>query len=376
MIYLDHAATTPMSDAALQKMKEVLSENWGNPSSQYGMGRQANALLESSRAEMAALLHCSRNEIFFTSGGTESDNSVVYGLAAAQPQKKHIITSPIEHHAMLEPCAFLASMGYEISYLPVNSDGFVSPDDLERFLRDDTLFVSVMMANNETGAIQPVHELARTAQKYGVPFHTDAVQAVGHIPVNLEEMPVSLLSLSGHKFGGPKGIGALFVREGTRLAETIRGGAQEHHRRAGTENVAAVCAMTEALKDSIRNENAGKIASLRDYLRNNILGTIPDVYLSASMQSCLPGHLYLRIAGVRTEALLIALDMEGICASATSACEAGAVEKSHVLEAMKIDTTNMALLRLTVGRNNTKEEMEKVITVLQRVIPRLRSFTA
>lgn len=371
MIYLDHAATTPVRDEVLTAMLPYFSKSFANASSGYAPARESRAAVDRARSEVAAVLRAKPNEIYFTSGGSESDNWALMGTTSANPEKKHIITTKIEHHAVLHACQALERRGYAITYLDVDEKGRVSAESFERSIRPDTLLASVMLANNEVGTIEPVAQLSRIARAHGVLMHTDAVQAVGHIPVDVREMGVDLLSMSAHKFGGPKGCGALYVRSGVRMDNLIYGGAQERNMRAGTENVPAIVGMGKALALSVQNmaEDAAKISGLRDELEARLI-RLGGVRVNGDAENRLPGHLHVSIEGADTSLLLMQLDMLGIAVSAGSACSSGSAQRSHVIEAMKLSGEKQADIRLSLGAENTREEIAAVEEALRRIIKR------
>lgn len=371
MIYLDHAATTPVRGIVLEAMLPYFAERYSNASSGYASARESRAALDRARGEVASVLGAKPQEIYFTSGGSESDNWALMGIASAHPEKKHIITTKIEHHAVLNTCHALEKRGYEITYLGVDQSGRVSAEGFQRAIRPDTLIASVMLANNEVGTIETVSVLSQIAHEHGVLMHTDAVQAVGHIPVSVDALGIDLLSISAHKFGGPKGCGALYVRSGVRIDNLIYGGAQERTLRAGTENVPAIVGMGKALQLSAKNmaEDMERIAALRDHLQERIMA-LGGVRVNGDSQNRLPGHLHISIAGANTSLLLMKLDMAGIAASAGSACSSGAAERSHVIEAMGLAGENQADIRFSLGADNTFEELAAVEEAMRRILKR------
>ena len=371
MIYFDHAATTPVSDEALAAMLPYFSSSFANASGSYASARSARAAIDRARGEVAAAIGAKPAEVYFTSGGSEADNWALMGAASAHPHKKHIITTNIEHHAVLHTCQALEKRGYEITYLPVDTLARVSPEDFARAIRPDTLIASVMLANNEVGTIEPVAQLSKIAHEYGVLMHTDAVQAVGHIPVDADALQVDLLSISAHKFGGPKGCGALYVRSGVRLDNLIYGGAQERSMRAGTENVPAVVGMGKALSVAHKNmdEHAQKTAALRDELQARLV-QLGGIQVNGDQEKRLPGHLHVSIDGANTSMLLMRLDMAGIAVSAGSACTSGATERSHVIQAMGLANENQADIRFSLSENNTIEEIAATEDAMRRILRR------
>ena len=375
-IYLDHAATTPVDPAVAQVMQPYLDAVFGNPSAVYRDGQAARAGVEEARRQVAALLKAEPASIFFTSGGSESDNWAIKGTAfALRARGRHLITTAIEHPAVLGTCAFLERCGFEITYLPVDSVGLVDPKALKAAIQDDTILVSVMAANNEIGTVEPIAELAAVAHAAGVRFHTDAVQACGNVSMDVRVLEVDLLSLSGHKFYGPKGAGALYVRPGCKLEPLIHGGEQERGRRAGTENTAAIVGIGAAAKLAAADQAAGarREAALRDALIAG-LTAIPGVRLTGHPERRLPGNASFCFDDLRSEALLTALDLAGIEASGGSACTAGSLSPSHVLTAIGVPENRARnALRLTLGRGTTAKQIEQTVTAVRRIVERLRA---
>jgi len=378
-IYLDNAATTPVSAEVLAAMMPCFSEFFGNPSSVHAFGRDSRKLIENAREQVAKALGAKKNEIYFTGGGSESDNWAIKGIALARSDKgKHIITSKIEHHAVLHTCAALEKQGYEVTYLPVDAEGLIDPADVEKAIRPDTILVSIMMANNEIGTIEPVEEIGAICKAHGVPFHTDAVQAVGNMPIDVKKMNIDMLSLSAHKFHGPKGVGVLYVRSGLRLSNLVDGGAQERGKRAGTENIAGIVGLGKAIEIATSNisAKAAREAYLRDLLLDGILNNIPDVRVNGSMKHRLPGNLNVSIRYIEGEGMLLMLDMNGIAASSGSACTSGSLDPSHVLLAIGLDhATAHGSLRLSLTENNTEAEIQKTVEVLTKAVERLRAMS-
>lgn len=380
IIYVDNAATTPVSKPVLEAMLPYFSEQYGNPSSIfYNFGAQSNQVVQIAHERVAKCLGCTANEVFFTSCGTEADNWAIKGTATrmARNGKKHLITSAIEHHAVLHSMKTLEKQGFEITYLPVDADGFVSGQDLENAIRPDTALVTIMMANNEIGTIQPIKKLAEIAHHHGVWFHTDAVQAVGSIPVNVQELGVDMLSLSAHKFQGPKGMGALYVRKGILPDVFMDGGAQEHNRRAGTENVAGMVGLATALELATQDlpSKMAKISAMRDIVLQNIQ-KMPQVKINGTLDSAkrLPGNVNASFIAAEGESLLLMLDMKGICASSGSACASGSLDPSHVLLAIGLaHEVAHCSLRISVGAQNTPQEMQEVCNALEGIVPAVRS---
>ncbi|MDR1600122.1 MAG: cysteine desulfurase NifS [Oscillospiraceae bacterium] len=378
-VYLDNAATTRVKPEVAAAMTPYFTELYGNPSSVHAYGRETRKAVEEQRAKLARALNASPEEIFFTGCGTESDNWAIKG-AAARPAKKgrHIITSAVEHHAVLHTCEELGKQGFEVTYLPVTDQGLVQPAALAAAVRPDTTVVSIMMANNEIGTIQPVAELAAIAHEYGALFHTDAVQAVGSIPVDVKALGVDMLSLSAHKFHGPKGIGALFIKKGTRVDTFMHGGAQERGRRAGTENVPYIVGMGEAigLAAARLEENSKRVRGMRDRLIDGLLDRIPEIRVNGDREQRLPGNVNVSIRYVEGESLLLALDMKGIAASSGSACTSGSLDPSHVLLAIGLPhEIAHGSLRLSLSDENTDAEMDYVLEELPGIVARLREMS-
>jgi cysteine desulfurase len=377
VIYLDHAATTPVDPAVLEAMLPFLGAVYGNPSSVYGPGRQARAAIDGARDAVAAALGCESREVIFTSGGSESDNLALRGVAIRNRDRgNHIICSQVEHHAVLHTCQDLERAGFEVTYLPVDPYGRVDPEDLRIALRPDTLLVSVMTGNNEVGTIQPVRELAAiTHQQGSAYFHTDAVQAFGKLPVKVDDMGADLLTISAHKINGPKGVGALFVRMGTRIQPLITGGGHERNRRAGTENVAGIAGLSEAVRlaEDNRERDAGAMRAVRDQLIGGLLDGLPDANLTGHPTERLPHHASFVIPGVEGDALLMRLDRAGVYASSGSACTSGSLEPSHVLLAMGISPREaLSSLRLTVGKSTSAADIAAAVELITENVSALR----
>lgn len=379
-IYLDHAATTPPHPAVIEAMLPYWQEMWGNPSSLYAAGRQARAALDRARAALADALRCHPREITITSGGSESDNLALRGVIAEAHKtsaRPHLITSAVEHHAVLHTAEALAKTGVDVTFLPVDATGMVSPSDLAAAIRPETCLISIIYANNEVGTVNPIPELAAIARERHILFHTDAVQAPGHLPLDVDALGVDLLSLSAHKFNGPKGVGLLYTRRGTRWTPQITGGGQEMNRRAGTENVAFAVGMATALTraEAERTETVRHCAMLRDRLVDRVMEDIPDIRLNGHPTARLANNANLGFAGVEAESLLILLDAEGIAASAGSACASGSIEPSHVLTAMGVpEAYALGTLRFSLGPENTVGEIDAVADILPRLVARLRSL--
>jgi cysteine desulfurase len=376
VIYLDHNATTPVAPEVLEALLPYLTTDWGNPSSSYQFGSRLKTVLETAREQVAELLGASPREILFTSGGTEANNTALHAAVRARPGRRHIVTSAVEHSAVLEPCRALEQDGYRITRLPVDRDGLLSLTDLENALTEDTAVVSLMWANNETGVLFPVQQIAELCRARGVLFHCDAVQAVGKVPVDVRRVPVDYLTLSGHKIHAPKGVGALYVRRQAPFTPLIRGGHQEQERRGGTEPVPLIVGLGRAAELARQRlpEYAAKVQSLRDALEAGLLGSIPDTELNGHPSQRLPNTTNLTFRGIEAEALLILLDLEGICVSAGSACLAGSAEPSHVIRAMKPDTaTARQMLRFSLGPENTPQDIATTLDAVRRAVSSLRS---
>lgn len=378
-VYVDNAATTAMSDAAIAAMIPCLQQVYGNPSSLHTVGQVAKEKLEEARAEVAACLGATAREIYFTSGGSESDNQAIRtaALNGALKGKKHIVTTAFEHHAVLHTLKKLEKEGYEVTYLDVHSNGLITAEEVQAAIRPDTALVTVMYANNEVGTIQPIKEIGAICRKAGVIFHTDAVQAVGHISVDVERDNIDMLSLSAHKFHGPKGIGALYCRKGVALRSLIEGGAQERGKRAGTENVAEIVAMATALKEACAHleENAAKETKLRDKLIDG-LSKIEHSRLNGDRVKRLPGNVNMCFEGIEGESLLLLLDAKGICASSGSACTSGSLDPSHVLLALGLPhEVAHGSLRLSLSEENTEEEIDYIINEVPKVVAYLRDIS-
>lgn len=375
---MDHAATTPLRPEVLEAMLPHLQTEFGNPSSVYSWGRNARQALDEARDIVSELLGASANEIIFTSGGSESANLALKGVAWANKNKgKHIITSAIEHHAVLDSVLWLKSQGFEVTILPVDEEGFVNPAHVKDALQDDTILVSIMHANNEVGTIQPISEIGAIVREHGAYFHTDAVQTAGVMALNVEELNCDLLSLSSHKFYGPKGVGALYVRKGVRLEPLIQGGAQEKRRRAGTENVAGIVGLAKAfeLAQAERQEENDRLIKLRNRLIEGLL-KIPHTKLNGSLTNRLPNNVNVCFEFIEGESMLLNLDLRGIAASSGSACTSGSLDPSHVLLAMGL-THEIAhgSLRLSLGRDNTEADVDLVLQELPEIVERLRAMS-
>jgi cysteine desulfurase len=380
-VYLDHNATTPLDPEVLAAMTPFLAEGFGNPSSLHVWGREARQALERARATIArALGTADKDTIVFTSGGTEADNLALMGVAAAQEKRgRHVILSSVEHDAVLNSAAHLGRQGFEVTRLSVDSQGLLDPDDVRRAIRPDTVLVSLMHGNNETGVLFPIATVGRLCRERGVTFHTDAVQSFGKLPLDVETLCVDLLSLSGHKIHGPKGIGALFIRRGTRMQPLLHGGAQERSRRAGTENVAAAVGLARATERSLQDQEceARRVADLRDRLERGVMAALPDVLRNGHPTERLPHTTNLAVAGVEAESLILALDLAGIGVSSGAACSSGSLEPSHVLAAMGLPRERvLSSVRFSLGRTTTREEIERVLEVLPPIVKRMRRVNA
>lgn len=379
MIYADNAATTKVSRAAIEAMIPCLEEQYGNPSSLYSLGQRAKEILEEARVKIAAAIGAEPAEITFTSGGSEADNQAIRSAAmiGKKKGKTHIISTAFEHHAVLHTLAALEKEGFTYTLLDVHEDGLVRPEELEAAIRDDTCLVTIMYANNEIGTVQPIAELGAICKKHGILFHTDAVQAVGHLPINVKEQNIDMLSSSAHKYHGPKGIGFLYARKGIRLTNLIEGGAQERGKRAGTENVAEVAAMAAALEEAVANmdRNAAHMSALRDKIIKG-LSEIPHSALNGDAVKRLPGNINFCFEGIEGESLLLLLDDRGICASSGSACTSGSLDPSHVLLAIgRVHDVAHGSLRLSIGDDITEEQADYIIKNVREVVEYLRSFS-
>ncbi|WP_434309190.1 cysteine desulfurase NifS [Hominifimenecus sp. rT4P-3] len=379
VIYLDHAATTATRPEALEAMLPYFSEKYGNASSIYGIGAESKKAIDHARAIVAGALGAKPEEIYFTAGGSESDNWALKATAEAYGAKGgHIITTKIEHHAILHTCEWLEKNGYAVTYLDVDEKGLVSPEAVRRAIRPDTILISIMFANNEIGTIQPIQEIGAIAKEHNILFHTDAVQAFAHLAISVDECHIDMLSASGHKLGGPKGIGFLYIRKGVKIRSFVHGGAQERKRRAGTENVPGIVGLGKAVESAMANreEAVRYVTGLRDYLIDRVLQEIPFTRLNGDRKKRLPGNANFSFQFIEGESLLIMLDMEGICASSGSACTTGSLDPSHVLMAIGLPhEIAHGSLRLTLGEENTKEEIDFVIENLKKIVGRLREMS-
>ncbi|MCQ2969729.1 MAG: cysteine desulfurase NifS [Clostridium sp.] len=378
--YMDYSATTYVKPEVLDAMMPYFTEKFGNPSSFYGISRETKMAIDNARDQVAKAINCDPNEVYFTGGGSEADNWAIKGIATAQMKKgNHIITTKIEHHAVLHSCEFLEKFGFEVTYLDVNEEGFIDLKQLEEAITDKTILVSIMFANNEIGTIQPIKEIGAICREKKVLFHTDAVQAIGSVPVDVKEMNIDLLSLAGHKLYGPKGIGALYVRRGIRIDNLIHGGGQERGRRAGTENIPGVVGLGKAIEIATENieENKERLTVLRDKLIDGILERIPYARLNGPRgDKRLPGNSNISFEFIEGESILLSLDFEGICASSGSACTSGSLDPSHVLLAIGLPHEKAhGSLRTTLGAASTEEDVEKLLNELPPIIERLRNMS-
>lgn len=379
-VYMDHAATTFTKPEVAEAMLPFLKEHFGNPSSLYSIGREGKEAVETAREQLAKALGANPEEIYFTSGGTESDNWAIKGTAFGRRKRgKHIITTPIEHHAVLYPCEYLETQGFDVTYLPVDGHGLVDPAEVEAAIREDTILISVMYANNEIGTIEPISEIGEIAGEHEIPFHTDAVQVIGKIPLEMKkkERNVDMLSLSAHKFYGPKGIGALYLREGTEIDNYMHGGGQERKKRAGTENVAGIVGLGKAIELATANVNKHNenMRKMRDRLRAGLL-EIPGCRLNGHPEKRLPDNLNLSFEYIEGESLLLMLDEMGVCCSTGSACSSGSLDPSHVLRAIGLPPEiAQGTLRLTLGDENSEKDIDYVLEVLPEIVEKLRAIS-
>jgi len=379
-IYLDHAATTPLKEEVLEAMLPYLKDIYGNPSSLHFFGREARKALDEAREKVALAIGAAPEEIIFTSGGTEANNLAIQGVARALKSsgKKHIITSAVEHHAVLDTVSYLGKNGFEVTFLPVDQYGMVDPEDVAESITDRTILVTIMAANNEIGTIEPFEEIGQICREKGVYFHTDAVQAIGHIPFNLKEQPIDMLSLSAHKFYGPKGVGALYVRKKTKIKQLLFGGAQEKKLRPGTENLAGIVGLGKAIELAVSDmePKTSYLKALRDRLIKGLL-EMEDVRLNGHPEKRLPGNVNVSVQYIEGESLLLGLDLKGIAASSGSACTSGSLDPSHVLMAIGLDhQTAHGSLRLSLGYDNTPEEIDYTIEAVKEVVERLRKMSS
>jgi len=378
-IYLDHAATTAVRPEVLEAMLPYFTELYGNPSSVYEFASQNKTAVDDARETIAKALGANKQDVYFTAGGSESDNWALKATAESYQDKgRHIITSKIEHHAILHTCEYLEKNGFEVTYVDVDENGMVKMDELERAIRPDTILISIMYANNEIGSVQPIKEIGELAHKHDILFHTDAVQAFGQLPINVVEEHIDMLSGSGHKLNGPKGIGFLYIRKGLKLRSLIHGGAQERRRRAGTENVPGIIGLGKATEVAVATmeERTSRERELRDYLIERVLAEVPFVRLNGDRTRRLPNNANFSFQFIEGESLLIMLDMKGICASSGSACTSGSLDPSHVLLAIGLPhEIAHGSLRLTLGHENTREEMDYVVESIKEIVAKLRSMS-
>jgi len=378
-VYMDNGATTRVTEPVMAAMQPYFCEIYGNPSSVHGFGREARKAVEAARAQVAKAIGAEPREIYFTGCGTEADNWALRGAAYANIKKgKHIITTNFEHHAILHTCKQLEKEGFEVTYLPVDRDGLITPEQLEAAIRPDTVLVSVMYANNEVGTIEPIAELAAVAKKHGVLFHTDAVQAIGHVPIDVKAQDIDMLSMSGHKFHAPKGIGALYVRQGVRLQRLMQGGAQERGQRPGTENLAGIVGIGKAIELATEDVEgrAARMAAIRDHIIDRIMKEIPHVQLNGHPTKRMCGNINVSFYFVESESILLHLDFKGIAASSGSACTSGSLDPSHVLLAIGVSHEHAnGSVRLSLCEENTMEEADYVVDSLVEIVGRLRAMS-
>ncbi|MBU5292758.1 cysteine desulfurase NifS [Anaerosalibacter bizertensis] len=378
-IYMDNSATTPVKKEVLDEMLPYFSEKYGNPSSIYSLGGKSKNAVENARDKVAKVLGAKPNEIFFTAGGSESDNWAIKGIAYANKDKgNHIITTKIEHHGILHTCQYLERQGFKVTYLDVDEYGMVDLDELRESITDETILITIMFANNEIGTIQPIKEIGQIAKEKNIYFHTDAVQAIGHVKIDVDDLNIDLLSLSAHKFYGPKGIGALYIRQGVKIHSLIEGGAQERNRRAGTENVPGIVGLGKAIELAYENidEHNEKLIKLRERLIKKVFENISHVRLNGHPEKRLPGNVSFCFEFIEGESLLLSLDMEGIAGSSGSACTSGSLDPSHVLLAIGLPhEIAHGSLRLSLGDFNTEEEVDYVVEKLVEIVQRLREMS-
>lgn len=379
LVYMDYSATTYTKKEVLDEMLPYFTEKFGNPSSIYTFGRNSKSAVEVAREKTAKAIGAMNDEIYYTAGGSEADNWALKGVAFANRKRgNHIITSKIEHHALLHTCEYLQKQGFEVTYLDVDEYGMISLDDLKKAITDKTTLISIMFANNEIGTIQPIEEIGRIAHEHGIIFHTDAVQAIGNVEIDVKKMNIDLLSLSAHKFYGPKGIGALYIRKGVKIENLIHGGGQERKRRAGTENLPGIIGLGKAIELATSNikEHNLKISTLRDKLLKGIMDRIPNTKLNGHPEKRLPGNLNVSFHFIEGESLLLMLDQQGICGSTGSACSSGSLDPSHVLLAIGLPhEIAHGSLRLSLGDSTTDEDVDYVLNVLPNIVQRLRDMS-
>lgn len=378
-IYLDNNATTKTDEEVVKAMMPYLLDNYGNPSSIYKLGRENRKVVEESREKIAEILNCKPDEIYFTSGGSESDNTAIRGIAYSYKNKgNHIITSKIEHPAVLETCKQLEKEGFEVSYISVGENGIINLEELKNAIKPTTTLITIMFANNEIGTIQPIEKIGKIAKEHNIIFHTDSVQAIGSVEIDVEKLNIDSLSLSAHKFYGPKGIGVLYVKKGVKFNKFINGGHQERNKRAGTENVAGIVGLSKAMELAYRDleEHNKKIKELRDYYVSQVKEKIPYIKINGDMEKRLPGNSNISFRFIEGESLLLNLDLKGICASSGSACTSGSLDPSHVLLAIGMPhEIAHGSLRISIGKYNTKEEIDYVVESLVEIVGRLREMS-
>lgn len=377
--YFDNAATTRTKDEVLKEMLPFFNENFGNPSSLYTIGRMSKKAMEEARKKVARLINCNSNEIYFTAGGSESDNTIIKGIAYSNSKKgKHIITSKIEHPAVLNSCKMLEKQGFEVTYVNVNKEGIVDIEELRNSIRDDTILITIMFANNEIGTIEPIETISKISKMYNIVFHTDAVQACGNVPIDVRKMGIDALSLSGHKLYAPKGVGALYVRNGVQFEKFIDGGHQEKDKRAGTENVAGIVGLGKACELAYYNLQAHikHLEGLRNYFLEELNKRIKFVKLNGSLEKRLPGNCNCSFSYIDGQSLVLNLDSKGICTSSGSACSSGSGAPSHVLKAIGLsDDLAKGALRITFGEENTKEDVDYLLDNIEEIVSRLRNMS-
>lgn len=378
-VYMDYSATTPVKKEVLDAMLPYFSEHFGNPSSLYSIAQESKEALERARGQVASLIGAKANEVFFTAGGSEADNWALEGVADALKDKgNHIITTKIEHHAILHTAEYLEKHGIDVTYLDVDAEGRVNPEDVEKAITDKTVLISIMMVNNEVGTIEPIKEIAEIAHNHGILLHTDAVQALGNVPIDVNNMSIDLMSMSGHKIYGPKGVGALYIRKGTKISNFIHGGAQEMKKRAGTENLAGIVGFGKAAELAKENleSHINRVSELRDYFISEVTSKIPDTIVNGSMEHRHPGNANISFEYIEGESMLILLDMNGISVSTGSACSSKSLTPSHVLSAMGIPVERIhGTLRFTIGDPTTKEDIDYVIEKLVEIVQKLRELS-
>jgi cysteine desulfurase len=379
-IYMDHAATTSTDVEVVEAMKPFFTQKYGNPNSIHSFGQEAREAVEEAREKIARLIGANPSEIVFTAGGTEADNYAIKGIAWANQKKgNHIITSQIEHHAVLHSCQFLEKHGFKVTYLKVDKYGLIDPEEVKKAITDQTILVTIMHANNEIGTIEPIKEIGKIVKEAGIYFHTDSVQTTGHIPIEVNDLGVDMLSISGHKLYGPKGVGALYLRKGTKIVNLIDGGAQEKNRRAGTENVTGMVGLGKAVELAEKRLAGGevdKVVKLRDKLITGIMDQIENVRLNGHSTKRLPGNVNICFEFIEGESMLLNLDMKGVAASSGSACTSGSLEPSHVLLAIGLPPEIAhGSLRLTLGKDNTEEDIDYVLDILPKIIEKLRALS-